>query len=83
MLVIDILDTEKKIMMVLDPTETDPMDEMKIKHEALAKKFQHRFYTTFNDFWCVDGHLCPRWWRNTGHVAGACDCLDLHKVVVV
>ena len=44
-----ILDTEKKIVMVLDPTETDPSDEMKRKHEALARKFQRRFYNLFND----------------------------------
>uniref|UniRef100_A0A8R7QBM9 Uncharacterized protein n=1 Tax=Triticum urartu TaxID=4572 RepID=A0A8R7QBM9_TRIUA len=44
-----ILDTEKKIMIVHEMTETDPACEMKIKHEALAKKFQHRFCTLFND----------------------------------
>ena len=39
-----ILDIEK-IMMVLDPTETDPSDEMKIKHGPLARKFQQKLCT--------------------------------------
>lgn len=38
-----ILDTEKKVVMVFDPTETDPTDEMKRKHEALSRKFWFRF----------------------------------------
>ncbi|KAM3191437.1 hypothetical protein ACQJBY_068983 [Aegilops geniculata] len=44
-----ILDTQKKIAMALDPTETDPSDEMKRKHDALAKKFQCRFCNLFID----------------------------------
>ena len=38
-----ILDTAKKVVMVLDPTETGPTDEMKRKHEAIARKFRFRF----------------------------------------
>ena len=45
-----LMDKDKKTMMVLDPTETDVMDEMKIKHEARAKKFQRRFRSLFNNF---------------------------------
>lgn len=44
-----ILEKDKKIVMVLDPTETYPEDEIKIKHEPLAKKFQKRFCNLFND----------------------------------
>lgn len=44
-----ILEVEKKEVMVLDPTETDPANEMKIKHEALAKRFQYRFCNRFKD----------------------------------
>lgn len=44
-----IMDTDHKVMMILDPTETNEMDEMKRKHEALAIKFQHRFCALFND----------------------------------
>lgn len=44
-----ILGTEKNIVMVLDPTETDPTYEMKRKHEALDRKFQLRFCQLFND----------------------------------
>ena len=43
-----ILDIENKEVMVLDPTETDPANEM-IKHEALAKSFLYRFCNRFND----------------------------------
>lgn len=43
-----ILDT-KKVMMVLDPTETAPSDEMKRKHDSMARKFQYRFCYLFND----------------------------------
>lgn len=45
-----LMDKDKKTMMVLDPTEIDVMDEMKIKHEARAKKFQRRFRSLFNNF---------------------------------
>lgn len=38
-----ILDTERKPVMVLDPTETDPADEMRRKHEVWARKFQLKF----------------------------------------
>ena len=34
-----LLDKDEKTVMVLDPTEIDVMDEMKIKHESRAKKF--------------------------------------------
>ena len=44
-----ILYIEKKEVMVLDPTETDPGNEMKIKHEALAKRVLYRFCNRFND----------------------------------
>ena len=44
-----ILDIEKKEFMVLDPTETDPADEMNRKHKALARKFQLRLCHHFND----------------------------------
>ena len=44
-----ILDTDKKIVMVLDPSETDPTDEMKRKQWALARKFQRRFCHVYND----------------------------------
>lgn len=61
-----ILDTEKKIMMVLDPMETDPSDEMKIKHGPLARKCQQKLCTLFISMTCLepvslrplDGHLC-------------------------
>lgn len=38
-----ILDTERKEVMVLDPTETDPADQIRRKHEALVRKFQLKF----------------------------------------
>ena len=44
-----ILDTDKKIVMVLDPTETNLSDEMKIKHGPLARKFQQKLCTLFSD----------------------------------
>uniref|UniRef100_A0A8R7V3Y8 Ubiquitin-like protease family profile domain-containing protein n=1 Tax=Triticum urartu TaxID=4572 RepID=A0A8R7V3Y8_TRIUA len=44
-----ILDTDKKIVMVLDPKETNLSDEMKIKHGPLARKFQQKLCTLFSD----------------------------------
>ena len=44
------MDKDEKTVMVLDPTETDVMDEMKIKHENHAKKFQRRFCSLFNNY---------------------------------
>jgi hypothetical protein len=44
-----IIDTQQKIVMVPYPTETDPSNEMKRKHEALANKFQRRFCKLFKD----------------------------------
>lgn len=52
-----ILDTEKKICMVLDPTETHHTDEMERKRNSYAKKFHRRFCQCFNDIfggWLVD-----------------------------
>ncbi|KAF7067056.1 hypothetical protein CFC21_072975, partial [Triticum aestivum] len=46
-----LLDKDEKTVMVLDPTDTDEMDEMKIKHEGRAKKFQRRFCSLFNNFY--------------------------------
>uniref|UniRef100_A0A453PFT5 Uncharacterized protein n=1 Tax=Aegilops tauschii subsp. strangulata TaxID=200361 RepID=A0A453PFT5_AEGTS len=43
------LDIDKKEVMALNPTETDPADEMKRRNEALAKEFQLRFCHRFND----------------------------------
>lgn len=48
-----ILDKGTKVVMWLDPTETDGPDETKIKHEPLARKFQQSFCTLFNDVYGV------------------------------
>ncbi|XP_044338623.1 uncharacterized protein [Triticum aestivum] len=45
-----LLDKDEKTVMVLDPTETDAMDEMRVKHESRAMKFQRRFCSLFNNF---------------------------------
>ncbi|XBJ05842.1 hypothetical protein VPH35_024550 [Triticum aestivum] len=45
-----LLDKDENTVVVLDPTETDVMDEMKIKHENHAKKFQRRFCSLFNNY---------------------------------
>ena len=71
-----ILDTDKKIVMVLDPTETNLSDEMKIKHGPLARKFQQKLctysVTCSEPVWLgpLDGRLCTLWWRGTSHAVG-------------
>lgn len=45
-----LLDKDEKTVMVLYPTETDVMDEMRMKHESRAMKFQRRFCSLFNNF---------------------------------
>ena len=50
-----ILDKGTKVVMWLDPTETDPGNEMKIKHDSLARKFQQRFCCLMNDVFGVFG----------------------------
>lgn len=52
-----ILEAEKKIFRVLNPTETHPSDGMETKHSAFAKRTQRRFWQCFNNIfggWLVD-----------------------------
>lgn len=79
-----ILDTDKKIFMVLDPTETHPTDEMQRKPGALVRRFQLWFCQCFNDIfdgWLVETNgwtfvyplvaqhdPCTRWAHSQGQI---------------
>ncbi|EMS61036.1 hypothetical protein TRIUR3_24149 [Triticum urartu] len=60
-----ILDTDKKIVMVLDPKETNLSDEMKIKHGPLARKFQQKLCTLFSDMFGA-GLVETTGWEDSG-----------------
>ncbi|KAF7003203.1 hypothetical protein CFC21_018563 [Triticum aestivum] len=57
-----LMDKDTKVMMVLDPTETDEMDEMQMKHEDHAKKFQLRFCSLMNNYF-GNGIVDPNGWK--------------------